>query len=278
MMDRRRFLTILGSTVAAAAAGELLVGPAGVRASQMGGGLQKVYTFFSDTEAAFIEAAVSRLIPADDLGPGALEADVPYFIDRQLDGAYGQGARFYQEGPFGTTTPYNGYQLPLTPAELYRVAIAATNRYCQETYGRRFDELEGAQQDEVLMGLQGVAGDVALEEVPGATFFGHLISDTKDGFFCDPAYGGNKGMVGWKLVNYPGVAADYTKQVGKNQPYDGEPVSMDDVKQARVPTDHHGHPLHRRAEAPFRTTPPPKRGESGRKGLDTEASRVIFFA
>lgn len=41
-------------------------------------------TFFNQEEFAFIKAAVDRLIPKDNLGPGALEAGVPEFIDRQM--------------------------------------------------------------------------------------------------------------------------------------------------------------------------------------------------
>ena len=59
-------------------------------------------------EAAFIEAAVARLIPADELGPGAVEAGVPVFIDRQLAGAYGRGARWYMQGPWAEGTEHAG--------------------------------------------------------------------------------------------------------------------------------------------------------------------------
>src|SRR6516164_4865508 len=42
------------------------------------------YVFFNSEEAAFIEAAVARLIPADEEWPGALEACAPNYIDKQL--------------------------------------------------------------------------------------------------------------------------------------------------------------------------------------------------
>jgi len=45
------------------------------------------YVFFNPDEAAFVEAAVERLIPSGEDGPGATEAGVAYFIDRQLAGA-----------------------------------------------------------------------------------------------------------------------------------------------------------------------------------------------
>ncbi len=279
-MDRRRFLQILAGTVASVAASDVVASAphteARVHRADLGT-MDKTYTFFTDAEAAFIEAAVARLIPADDLGPGALEADVSYFIDQQLAGDYGAGARFYQQGPFGDTTGYQGYQLPLSPRQLYQVGIAATDQYCQESYGKFFSQLEAAQQEDVLSGLQGVSGDVSLEEVPGATFFAHLITDTKDGFFADPAYGGNRDMIGWKLVGYPGVAASYSEVIGQNEPYDVEPVSMEDVRQARVPKDHHGHPHHKRAEAPRKTEAPKKRTESEDVAMDWNANHFVGF-
>jgi gluconate 2-dehydrogenase gamma chain len=251
MIDRRRFLTILASTVAAVGGGH-----AWAAAGYKPGMQKKAYTFFTLAESEFIEAAVARLIPADGLGPGALEADVPYFIDQQLAGDYGAGARFYNQGPFGATTQYQGYQLPLTPRQLYRAGIAATNRYCEEKHGKRFAQLDAAKQDDVLRGLEGIAGEVDLKDVPGATFFTQILSDTKDGFFADPAYGGNKDMIGWKLVGFPGVAARYTDVLGRNEPYNVEPVDMRKMQEASVPLDHHGHPIHRRAEAPRQTTAP----------------------
>jgi gluconate 2-dehydrogenase gamma chain len=280
-MDRRRFLQILAATVASAKAGDLAAamahGEAHVVKTSALGTMGKTYTYFTDAEAQFVESAVARLIPADDLGPGALEADVPYFIDQQLAGEYGAGARFYQQGPFGDTTGRQGYQLPLSPSQLYRVGIAATDRYCREVYGKRFAALDEGAQDEVLKGLQGVSSDVSLEEVPGATFFGHLITDTKDGFFADPAYGGNRDKVGWKLVGYPGVAASYGDVIGRNEPYDVEPVGMHDVRQARVPTDQHGHPIHQRAAVPRKTTPPERHDDGEDVAIDWEANRFLGF-
>ena len=85
------------------------------------------YLFFNAEEAAFIEAACERLIPADDDGPGALEAGVPNYIDKQLGGAWGAGERLYRSGPWQPGTPSQGYQLPFTPAELFRTALRAIN-------------------------------------------------------------------------------------------------------------------------------------------------------
>src|SRR3954467_15086616 len=80
------------------------------------------YTFLNPQESTFLEAATERLIPRDELGPGANDAGVSYFLDRQLGGAWGAGERLYRSGPFQQGTPSQGYQLPFTPAELFRRA------------------------------------------------------------------------------------------------------------------------------------------------------------
>ena len=77
-------------------------------------------TFFTASEWAFVNAAVDRLIPSGDDGPGGVEAGVPEFIDRQMELPYGHGAYFYMRGPFQPNAPAElGYQLRHTPRELY---------------------------------------------------------------------------------------------------------------------------------------------------------------
>src|ERR1019366_2236576 len=112
----------------------------------------EAYIFFTEPEATFIEAAVERLIPTDEHGPGARSAGVAFFIDQQLVGAFGTAAKTYRNGPWATGTPMQGYQLRQTPAELYRQGIAATQVYCNKTYQSGFAALTPAQQDDVLKG------------------------------------------------------------------------------------------------------------------------------
>jgi gluconate 2-dehydrogenase gamma chain len=203
----------------------------------------QAYSYFTQPEFAFVEAAVSRLIPADDLGPGAKEAGVAYFIDQQLAGAWGAHARNYRLGPWPEGTPTQGYQSPLTPQEVYRAAIAETHRFCSAKYGKMFDALAVAEQNEVLRDLQ--EGKITLELVSARLFFSMLWGNTQEGFFADPMYGGNRDKIGWKLVGFPGVAAVYTQFVEKhNQPYRAAPVSIADVQQGLARLDEHGHPVH----------------------------------
>ena len=91
---------------------------------------EHVSLFFNADERAAVDAIVARLIPADELGPGAKEAGVTTFLDRQLAGTFGQGANFYRHGPFQQGTPEQGYQLALTPAECYRLGLAGLDRVC----------------------------------------------------------------------------------------------------------------------------------------------------
>ncbi|MET0331138.1 MAG: gluconate 2-dehydrogenase subunit 3 family protein [Dyella sp.] len=176
--------------------------------------------YFTAPEWAFVQAAVDRLIPSNQDGPGALELGVPEFLDREMNAAYGHGGFWYMQGPFvPDSAPQFGYQLRFTPRELYRVAIAAVDKWCQSNHGKPFAQLDGATQDAVLGMLE--KGKIALEELPAATFFSHLLQNTKEGYLADPMYGGNKNMGSWKMIGFPGARADFadwSEQPGKVYP------------------------------------------------------------
>jgi gluconate 2-dehydrogenase gamma chain len=186
----------------------------------------KAYAFFTPAEAAFIEAAVGRLIPADDLGPGALEAGVPTFIDRQLAGEFGRGGRWYMQGPWGKGTPTQGYQTRLTPAQMYRSAIRDIDTAVgREANGATFAGLKAADQDAFLKRLEG--GQVQLASVDAKAFFDILLQNTIEGFFSDPIYGGNRDMVGWKLIGFPGARYDHSPYVTRHgEKYPLTPVGL----------------------------------------------------
>jgi gluconate 2-dehydrogenase gamma chain len=200
------------------------------------------YLFFNTEEAAFIEAAVARLIPADDDWPGAVEAAVPNYIDKQLAGAWGAGERLYRSGPWQQGTPSQGYQLPFTPAELFRTALAAINKE-MAAGTTSFATMSGDQQDAFLRDLE--AGGKSLGGVPSDVFFAHLWQSTIEGFFSDPVYGGNRNMVSWRMIGFPGAYASY---------YDL--VDQHGIKIDRAPTslaeDAHGH-IHMDAAIPARS-------------------------
>ena len=183
------------------------------------------YEFFTPDEAAFIEAAVSRIIPKDDLGPGAKEAAVPTFLDRQMAGEYGRAERWYMLGPWRAGTKSQGYQSRLTPAQLYRAAIKAIDEHLKQANGKIFAQLSPDEQDKVLGDLDN--DKIKLTNVSGKAFFELLLQNTIEGFFSDPIHGGNRDMAGWKLIGFPGARYDYRPYVDKhNQKLDLPPVSI----------------------------------------------------
>jgi gluconate 2-dehydrogenase gamma chain len=183
--------------------------------------------YFQPTEWDFLHAAMDRLIPRDHLGPGAVDAGVPEFLDRQMQLPYGLGHLWYMDGPFVTDAPPElGYQLKLAPRDIYRTGIAAVNAYCIRTLGHAFSELDEPSRDKVLLGLE--KGTITLgDAVPPKIFFSLLLDNTREGFLSDPMYGGNKNMIGWKFAGFPGARADFLDWVDHpNEPYPLGPVSI----------------------------------------------------
>lgn len=229
---RRRFL----QTMAIVPASTLVVGGLTVGCTNAADGktaqAAKPYepTYFTKVEWAFIEAAVDHLIPADEYGPGAIAAGVPEFIDRQMETPFGHGKLWYMEGPFHTDqVPELGYQLNQNPREVYRHGIEACDAWCVKTHGKVYAELDKGLQEQILKDLQ--SGKIAFESVPSKTFFSFLLANAKEGFFADPIYGGNKGMVGWKMVGFPGARADFMDWVDQpNVKYPYGPVSISGEK------------------------------------------------
>ena len=171
-----------------------------------------------------MDALVARLIPADDLGPGAREAGVADFIDNQLAGPFGRGERWYMQGPFAEGLETQGYQSERPPAELYRAALAAVDEHCRQHFGGSvFAELDAPDQDAMLTQME----DEELEfgDVPAAAFFALLRENTIEGFFSDPIYGGNRDMIGWNLVGFPGTRYDYRDYLDHN----GEKITIEPV-------------------------------------------------
>jgi gluconate 2-dehydrogenase gamma chain len=225
--DRRSFLKKVGALGGISAIAPL--SPAGAQpAPAAADPPPPAYQFLSPPEAAFIEAVVDHFIPADDLTPGGADCGVAIFIDRQLAGAWGAGARLYRQGPWQTGTPQQGYQLPLTPAELYRRGIAAVNAHCVSQYGREFDRLAADAQIAVLKSME--TAELALE-IPARMFFELMLQNAMEGFFADPLYGGNRDKVSWKMIGYPGVIAIYSEDIKNylNKPYDVDSTSILDL-------------------------------------------------
>jgi len=207
--------------------------------------------FFNIHEAQTVDAIASRILPGTADDPGAHEAGVVFYIDGKLGGTnLGYSLKTYQQGPFpvvseqpvsvtaaSTRDIYEfvpvaevqiarfGYQSVQTPQEVYRQGLGYVDAYAQSKFKKDFIDLSADQQDQILTDM---AADKATGfDGPGAAaFFTTLRNDTIEGMFSDPMYGGNRDMVGWKLIGYPGAQRIYTPDDLQNKNFQREPQSM----------------------------------------------------
>jgi gluconate 2-dehydrogenase gamma chain len=174
------------------------------------------------TEAAFLSAAYDTFIPADRLSPSGTDCGLLAFIDRQLAGAWGGGAKLYRGGPFVKGTREQGYQLSLTPREFFGAGIKAANAWTRKAYGKDFDRLSPAERQAALETMD--AGKAEFDDINGKQFFEVLLQSAMEGFFADPIYGGNRDKVAWRMVGYPGLPATYA---GKALEYRGRKIVIE---------------------------------------------------
>lgn len=138
-------------------------------------------TALSDADASTLEAIVARLIPSDETGPGAREANVIGYLVRQLGTDYADHAPAYAAG------------------------LGETERRARARFGAAFTALAPEQQDAVLAELERAAPE------EGGAFFALVRRHAIEGMFGDPAWGGNAGGVGWALIGYPGPRHVWTE-------------------------------------------------------------------
>jgi gluconate 2-dehydrogenase gamma chain len=207
--------------------------------------------FFNIHEAETVEAFTARILPGSPDDPGAREAGVVYYIDRTLGGAgLGYSLKTYTQGPFPVVTEepvtveaassrdiYDyvnvaseqiaryGYQSVLAPQEIYRRGLAFLDAYTQSEFESNFLDLTEEQQDQVLTAMDEDTA-TGFEGPSAKAFFTQLRNDTIEGMFGDPMYGGNRDLVGWKLIGYPGAQRFYTPDDIKNPGFRREPQSL----------------------------------------------------
>ncbi|GAA0470716.1 MULTISPECIES: gluconate 2-dehydrogenase subunit 3 family protein [Tatumella] len=229
---RRKFL--LGSLMALPLTELVLKGLTAAQAADMAAPELDHYppVFFQADEWQFILAATDRIIPAGGPGkaPGALETNVPVFIDQQLhDPQFGK--EIYMEAPFNPRAPATmGYQIPFYPQQIYQTGIRLTNQWSQQNLQKPFHQLSVTEKDKVLTALQKDTLDFAAlgeNDLKSSQFFSQLLADTKHGYLADPMYGGNKGMKAWIAIGFPGARASYLEWVRQhNVKYPLGPVSL----------------------------------------------------
>lgn len=200
--------------------------------------------FFDDHQRATIEAAMARIIPTDDL-PGAREAGAIDFLDRYLSGlgsiyAKPDGSGF--EELVGKRAEAWQRRLDRVRAR-YLAGVADLDQRAQTAFGADFAALDASRQDRILAELEPrdhlLAGDGDDDTPPlqqttaeiDLDFFPLLCLHTRQGFYADPIYGGNRGRVGWDLIGFPGPASLAEVHTGRystlawfaeRQPDDGE--------------------------------------------------------
>jgi gluconate 2-dehydrogenase gamma chain len=206
-MRRREFLTLSAASIGGALVYSLdrRVFRLSAQAEQS---IRMPLRFFSQSEALIIAAAASRIFPSDETGPGAKEAGVVVYIDRQLSGPWGRDRHRYTQEPFEDAAPPEfGYQGRATPQQIYRLGLKDL---------KGFDRLAPAEQDQKL------------RQIEATLFFALLRRNTIEGMFCDPMHGGNIDLIGWQLIGFPGPNmsnyADVDKHFG--EPFRPKPVSL----------------------------------------------------
>ncbi len=181
--------------------------------------------YFNAQQFAVVEAAMERIFPADENGPGAKELGAAFFIDHQLAGSYGVNGKNYNSGPFFKGEPTQGSQTSLYRQQIYDIGIRGIEDWCQKKYSKGFVELSEIDQDAVLTALQKGEVDTFVGFAPAA-FFSVLRTNTLEGVYSDPVYGGNREMGGWKLKKYPGAQYSYASYIDKDEIPVIEPISL----------------------------------------------------
>ena len=112
-------------------------------------------------------------------------------------------------------TKSQGHQSDKGPAQEYREGLAALDRACKTKFGgKAFADLSDQDKDAALKGLE--SGEFKLDRADGEAFFNLVVKDVQMGFFADPIYGGNRDMVAWKMIGYPGARYNYLHWVNRH--------------------------------------------------------------
>lgn len=175
-----------------------------------------------------IAAAMERIFPEDDLGPGAIGLGAPYFLDMQLAGDYGSNTKEYMQGPFHEGLPTQGYQARMTRAQYFTLGIERLNAIANEDYDDDFANIETDQQDTIIESFMNGEADMGVSAVGGtsAHFFGLLKQATIEGCYCDPMYRGNRNMEGWRMKKFPGHQHAYVNEIQNDGFQEIEPLPL----------------------------------------------------
>ena len=166
-----------------------------------------------------IASAMEVIYPEDSNGPGAKTLGAPYYLDKQLAGAWGINADDYRK------TPFQPGETPLNNGQIFIEGARKLNEVAQKEHDvEGFSSLDEEQQIAILTKFE--AGEVEMSLVSSVAFFSLLRSATLQGCFCDPLYGGNKNMAGWKMKEFPGAQMSYIQYAESEEFVKIEPISV----------------------------------------------------
>lgn len=176
-----RFMAVAAGGAVAGAGGAALVG-------KLGPAPRGPFRVLTPDEARLVDAVCEQIIPADK-DPGAREAGVVHFIDKQLDGPY---ARFTVK---------------------YRAGLACLQQTSASMFKKPFEELLWPDQTRLLLALESGKVPKDIWSNPGAKEFFSLIRDhAMQGFYGSPRHGGNRNYVSYKMMGL-----EYPRLIGQNR-------------------------------------------------------------
>lgn len=213
--------------------------------------------FFDEWQRRTVAAAMARIIPTDH-EPGAHEAGAIDFLDRYLSGIDSVYAKPDGSG-FETLTGKRAAawrQRIDIIRRTYQEGIDELNQRGRAEFGDDFAQIASDQQDHILAAMespvrseerereadQAVAGfsppAPALQQIAAEAdldFFPLLVLHTRQGFFADPIYGGNRDRVGWGVIGFPGPSSLAEAQTGQyaSLPWFAEPAAAPDEEPRR---------------------------------------------
>jgi gluconate 2-dehydrogenase gamma chain len=146
------------------------------------------YYFFTEEEAACIIALCEQIIPADH-DPGATDAGVIHYIDKQL-------VEYFKD-----------------QQSLYRAGISAVQQTSASLHGKPFQDLAFEVQLDFMKTMEaGKFEGEQWKDVKQANFFNTLVNHTMQGFYGSPRHGGNK-----DYVSYAMMGLEYPLVIGQNR-------------------------------------------------------------
>jgi gluconate 2-dehydrogenase gamma chain len=179
--------------------------------------------FLNDHQRYTLQAAMERVMPADD-DPGATDAGTVIWLDRYLSGtgyihAKPDGSGFLNLGPREAAVWLGRID---RLRAVYAAGLSDLDLRSSSQYGHEFSRLAPGQQDEILRQVEQAEATPSAAESDAsaqraakranensfdedtAPFFQLLVAHTRQAFYSDPVYGGNRDRVGWKTIGFPG--------------------------------------------------------------------------